>query len=277
MEALGLGHRAAHRPSNLSGGKQQRVAVGRALANDPAIIVADEPTGNLDTRTGEEIVAVLSRLVKEHRKTAVASRTMPTSPKWPASGSTFRTVGSGQGPERLKAAPGGGDFLLDPPPKGRVYGEHRRPEMGGLKIGQLAKLAGCTVKAVRFYEAQGLLPPPSRSPSGYRLYTERDLKRLEFIQRAKLIGLPLAKIKELVLHLSEEECACPTIRPQLEQLIREQLNEVGAKLDQLALLKGELEGFLGKLRRVRQALPEELCACAAGPESASARLLKIHP
>lgn len=149
--------------------------------------------------------------------------------------------------------------------------------MGGLKIGQLAKLAGCTVKAVRFYEAQGLLPPPARSPSGYRLYTERDLKRLEFIQRAKLIGLPLAKIEELVLHLSEEECACPTIRPELEHLVREQLKDVGAKLDQLALLKEELEGFLAKLRRARRTLPEELCVCIGGPEPASDRLLKIRP
>ena len=105
-------------------------------------------------------------------------------------------------------------------------------EMGGLRIGELAQLAGCTVKAVRFYEARGLLPRPARSPSGYRLYVERDLKRLQFIQRAKLIGLPLGKIQELVLHLSEEECACLTIRPHLEQMIQEQLKEVGAKLDQ---------------------------------------------
>jgi len=148
--------------------------------------------------------------------------------------------------------------------------------MGGLKIGQLAKLAGCTVKAVRFYEAQGLLAPPARSPSGYRLYTERDLKRLQFILRTKLIGLPLAKIKQLVLHLSEEECACPTIRPHLEQLIREQLKDVGARLDQLALLEEELENLLLKVRPGGRQLPEELCACAGEPELASARLLKIR-
>ena len=148
--------------------------------------------------------------------------------------------------------------------------------MGRLKIGQLADLAGCTIKAVRFYEASGLLPPPARSPSGYRLYTERDLKRLQFIQRAKLIGLPLAKIKELALHLSEEECACPTIRPHLEQLIREQLKDVGAKLDQLMVLREELDGFLAKMRRARRRLPEELCACAGGAEPVPTRLLKIR-
>ncbi|MFQ5899052.1 MAG: MerR family transcriptional regulator [Candidatus Methylomirabilia bacterium] len=150
-------------------------------------------------------------------------------------------------------------------------------DMGGLKIGELAELAGCTVKAVRFYEARGLLPTPPRSPSGYRLYTERALKRLQFIQRAKVIGLPLAKIKELVLHLSEEECACPAMRPHLESLIHGQLKDVGTKLDQLALLKEELEGLLAKLRRARRPLPAELCACATGPEPAAARLLTIRP
>jgi len=149
--------------------------------------------------------------------------------------------------------------------------------MGRLKIGQLAELGGCTVKAVRFYEAQGLLPPAARSPSGYRLYTERDLKRLEFIQRAKLIGLPLAKIKELVLHLNEQECSCPTIRPHLEQMIREQVKEVGTRLDQLGLLKEELEGFMAKMRRARRALPEELCACAGEGKPATARFLQIRP
>ncbi len=138
-------------------------------------------------------------------------------------------------------------------------------------------MAGCTVKAVRFYEARGLLPAPHRTPSGYRLYTERDLKRLQFIQRAKLVGLPLAKIKELALHLSEEECACPTIRPHLEQMIREELKDVGARLDQLAVLREELHGFLAKMRRGKRALPEELCACAGEPERASPRLLTIRP
>ncbi len=149
-------------------------------------------------------------------------------------------------------------------------------QMGELKIGQLAERTGCTVKAVRFYEAQGLLPRAARSASGYRLYTERDLKRLQFIQRVKLIGLPLAKIKELVLHLSEEECACPTIRPHLEQLIHEQLKDLGAKLDQLALLREELEGFLARMRRARRRLPDELCACAGEATPPSARLLTIR-
>ena len=102
LDRVGLGHRTGHRPNQLSGGEQQRVTVARALASRPAIVWADEPTGNLDTAMADQVVALLHELNREEGQTIVLVTHDPAIGGSAAGGAHARRP-----PDRRRAAPAG--------------------------------------------------------------------------------------------------------------------------------------------------------------------------
>ena len=136
--------------------------------------------------------------------------------------------------------------------------------MKPLKIGEVAKETGVSVKAIRFYEKIGLIPTPDRIfSSGYRLYTDRDVRRLRLINRVKLLGVRLSQIKEIVASLKGEGCDCNRLRPRLQKLVDQQLDEIDRKLRELTLLRTELKKIKKGTNKVP--LPEGFCICSEIP------------
>jgi DNA-binding transcriptional MerR regulator len=107
-----------------------------------------------------------------------------------------------------------------------------------LTIGEVARLAGLPVKRIHYYERRGLLEPPPRSESGYRLYGAEEVARLEFVKRAKLLGLTLEEVRELVALAAD--CNEGEIVPRLEEVLAEKLRETERKIAELAAFRENL-------------------------------------
>ena len=127
----------------------------------------------------------------------------------------------------------------------------------GMKIGQLAKVVGVTTKTIRYYELFGLLDEPKRTESGYRLYGREDADRLEFIKKAKRLGLSLDEIKDILLLHRGEQVPCVHVLALLDR----KLEEVDAVMVELEKFRRELSNLRLESQERLEQLPEEARIC----------------
>ncbi|MCZ6708111.1 MAG: heavy metal-responsive transcriptional regulator [Chloroflexi bacterium] len=121
-----------------------------------------------------------------------------------------------------------------------------------MRIGQLADETGVTTKTIRYYEGIGLLPPPARQPSGYRSYASADIDRLDFVAKAKALGLSLEEIGDILRASSPDAVNCAHV------------------VDLLTSKRDELEHWIRDAESLRDALDHTIQASRAGLDSSSA-------
>ncbi|MBI2000248.1 MAG: MerR family transcriptional regulator [candidate division NC10 bacterium] len=140
-----------------------------------------------------------------------------------------------------------------------------------MRIGELARECGVNPKTIRYYEAFGLLPKATRVPSGHRVYSAKDLQRLQFIRRAKQIGLPLASIRQITIYA--DAGSCQHLRPRLKELIAAQLAEIEARIKELGALRRELRRHYASLCQPQAQPPSGArCSCLDGASEKTAIL-----
>lgn len=129
-----------------------------------------------------------------------------------------------------------------------------------MTIGEAARRSGFTVKALRFYDRRGLLPPAGRSAGGYRIYAEPDLERLEFIRQAKTLGLTLDAVRELVMSVDGDN---GTTRDRVRAMLRDRIAHVTRQIATLTRLRQELARRRRRLTRAprRGASGRGFCTC----------------
>jgi DNA-binding transcriptional MerR regulator len=124
-----------------------------------------------------------------------------------------------------------------------------------LKIGDVARLMGLPVRTIRYYERRGLLEPAARSESGYRLYGAEDAARLEFIKRAKLLGLTLEEIRELVSLATG--CNVGEIVPRLEEVLDRKIEETERKIAELSVFRENLIYYREQAEDLKDCMPTD--------------------
>ena len=127
-----------------------------------------------------------------------------------------------------------------------------------MQIGELANRARVNIQTIRFYEREKLLPPPARRPSGYRVYSDHDLRRLRFIRQAKELGFSLEEIREILRMRAQGACPCERVISVAER----HLGEIRLTIRQLAGFEKELARALKKWRNSGQPklAANEFCA-----------------
>jgi DNA-binding transcriptional MerR regulator len=124
-----------------------------------------------------------------------------------------------------------------------------------LKIGDLSRLSGLSIKTIRYYERRGLLEQPPRTDSGYRLYGPEEVARVRFVQRAKLLGLTLEEIKELV-ELAVK-CNEGEIVPRLEKVLGAKLEETERKMAELSAFRQNLLYYRERAEDLKDCVPTD--------------------
>jgi DNA-binding transcriptional MerR regulator len=134
-----------------------------------------------------------------------------------------------------------------------------------LTIGEAARRSGVPVRSIRFYESDGLLPAPRRTEAGYRLYTRNDVRRLRLIRRARLLGVPLPQVKELVTRAFASECAA--YADDLLGFVARQREEITRRITELEALRHELDRLATHVSEARGQAPsgQTVAACSRCP------------
>ncbi len=115
----------------------------------------------------------------------------------------------------------------------------------GLTIGEIADELQLNPRTIRYYEEVGLLPEPRRSESGYRLYSSYDIERLRLVKRAKLLGLSLVEIKEIVEYAIDRHC--DVVEDRLLSFVEAKLGEIDQKIDDLVAFRDNLRQYHSEL------------------------------